>query len=132
MHVRTLSGTRTDFSVESNDDKCKNLRKATGGECVPKSLRLALHASQGLRRKPLDVCDKGNRRCLLNAYLKYASATNFHSRTGLGYGRSGGSVLDVALAFCKHVDLFGAGLFSERPGTDVLYQHFYDSGFTQS
>ena len=44
--------------------------------------------------------------------------------TGLGKAHSGGALLDLALASCKRLDVFGAGMFSLGPGEDVVYQHF--------
>ena len=50
--------------------------------------------------------------------------------TGLGATISGGSLSDLAIASCKRVDVFGAGMFSRGPGNDVVYQHYYDNPLT--
>ena len=50
--------------------------------------------------------------------------------TGLGKAHSGGALLDLAIASCKRLDVFGAGMFSLGPGEDVVYQHFYDMPLT--
>ena len=50
--------------------------------------------------------------------------------TGLGATTSGGTLADLAIASCKRVDVFGAGMFSRGPGNDVVYQHYYDNSLT--
>ena len=49
-----------------------------------------------------------------------------------GSGHSGGSMIDIAMAFCDTVDVFGTGMFSRGPGFDTVYQHFYDRAVTSS
>ena len=46
--------------------------------------------------------------------------------SGLGWAHSGGHIMDHAVAFCEQVDVYGMGLLSRGPGSDVLYQHYYD------
>lgn len=50
--------------------------------------------------------------------------------TGLGIAHSGGTLVDLAVASCARVDVYGAGMFSRGPGDDVVYQHHYDSRLT--
>ena len=50
--------------------------------------------------------------------------------TGLGVTISGGTLIDLAIATCKRVDVFGAGMFSRGPGSDIVYQHYYDNSLT--
>jgi len=50
--------------------------------------------------------------------------------TGLGIAHSGGTLLDLAIASCRRLDVFGAGMFSLGPGEDVVYQHWYDKPLT--
>ena len=40
---------------------------------------------------------------------------------------SGGNALHAALALCRNVDVYGAGLFSAGPTDDKIYAHAYDS-----
>jgi len=53
-------------------------------------------------------------------------------RSGLGLGHSGGAVLSLALGFCNRTDVFGMGLYSDGPGSDLVYQHAYDAAFAPS
>ena len=39
---------------------------------------------------------------------------------------TGGSSLHAAIALCKTVDVYGAGLFSEGVSADKRYAHYYD------
>jgi len=52
--------------------------------------------------------------------------------TGLGLGRSGGSVIGIALSLCASVDVYGAGMFADGPSSDVLYGHWYEDHFPES
>ena len=40
-------------------------------------------------------------------------------------------MLSVALGTCSDVDVYGAGMFSEGPSSDTLYQHYYDRAFAR-
>ena len=72
--------------------------------------------------------------CVTDAWLLWSpfglTRINMLEGTGLGKAHSGGALLDLALASCKRLDVFGAGMFSLGPGEDVVYQHFYDMPLT--
>ena len=74
--------------------------------------------------------------CLTKEWLASSGLREAMSRarvgTGLGSGHSGGAVMDVAVAFCDRLDVFGMGLFSRGPGHDLIYQHFYDPHLTST
>eukprot|EP00966_Prymnesium_polylepis_P322942 7379168-Prymnesium_polylepis.3 len=38
-------------------------------------------------------------------------------------------MVDLALAFCDEVDVFGTGMFSRGPGFDTIYHHYYERLF---
>ena len=98
-----LAGRRVDLSIENGGLPCQRLQ-SRGGQCIPTALRLQLD-EENVTGQP------------------YAFG-------GLGRGRTGGSLLNVAMSMCDHVDLFGAGLFSIGPGSDFVYQHWYDKRFS--
>ena len=103
-------GSRVDFSVELGGDdgpRCQALGARTGASCVPDALRIELR-----RMSTAGIGAAGE------------------AETGLGVGRSGGSLLDVALAFCDVTDVYGSGLFSEGPASDLVYQHWFDARFS--
>ena len=102
----SFAGRRVDFSLEPSAKRCQEL-KASGARCVPSALR----------RKLVE---------------KTVSSNSHKTATGLGRGRSGGEAVSLALALCKWVDVYGSGMYSDGPGSDVVYQHYYDSRFTTS
>ena len=61
---------------------------------------------------------------------KRSRSCHLLDKSGLGFGHSGGYVLDHAIAMCESVDVFGMGMYSA--GGDTLYQHFYDASFASS
>jgi len=97
-----LAGSRVDFSQEMDEADCAQL--TDNAACISPNLTAAL---SNIEIETLGVA--------------HAS--------GLGFGRSGGSVLNVALAHCETVDVFGSGMFSHGPGSDTIYQHWYDERF---
>ena len=72
--------------------------------------------------------------CVEDAWLESSTIMSTRRQlwpsTGLGAMTSGGTLTDLAIASCKRVDVFGAGMFSRGPGNDVVYQHYYDAGLT--
>ena len=97
---------RVDVAVELEAARCRHLQHR-GGTCIPASLRGQLDAEAVVHGGPVAF-------------------------GGLGMGRTGGSLLNFALAACNRIDLFGAGMYSDGPGMDVLYQHYYDSSFAHN
>jgi len=68
-------------------------------------------------------------RCLDSKAFPFLHRRDTLLGTNLGVGHSGGFVLDVAIAHCASVDVFGMGLFSFGAGRDLIYQHSYDARF---
>ena len=105
FHITNYGGSRTHWTVES------------GGAGSPrcKAQLLPVHT-----------------RCLSNAERSALSNVTAVADPGLGIAKSGGSVLNVALAACKSIDVFGSGMFSDGPGSDVVYMHWYDKRFAST
>ena len=98
------AGQRVDFSLEINETGCYHIAMR-GGSCLSDELRHGIFYG-------------------IDGRLNWAS--------GLGKGRSGGAMMDIAQAFCDSVDVYGAGMYSEGPGSDALYQHWYDERLASS
>ena len=106
-----IGGARTDFAAEPNYDRCRS-HKPADAVCLP---------GPKSRGHPLNREHPGQ---------PFSESTPLRRRTGLGLGHTGGVMVDQAIAFCSGgVDVFGMGLFSEGPGADLLYQHWYDERF---
>ena len=93
--VAPLAGTKVNFSSEVSDRDCRLL--PAGAACVEQELKLAMAMDEPKTLGP-------------------------GRSTGLGVGRSGGNILNVALGHCDAVDVFGSGMFSDGPGSDTVYQ----------
>ena len=103
-----IGGTRTDFAAEPNHERCLG-HKPAAATCLPSPKSSHHPLNRQHPRQP------------------FAESTPLRRRTGLGLGHTGGAMVDQAVAFCSAgVDVFGMGLFSEGPGSDLLYSHWYD------
>ena len=62
------------------------------------------------------------------ARFAWRRAVRVESSEGFNFGLrgSGGNALHTALALCQSIDVYGAGLFSDRVGDDLIYAHYYD------
>ena len=79
-------------------------------------------------------CESKGASCVEDQWLEWSTIMptrrQLFPSTGLGATTSGGSLADLAIASCKRVDVFGAGMFSRGPGNHVVYQHYYDNSLT--
>eukprot|EP00966_Prymnesium_polylepis_P025211 581454-Prymnesium_polylepis.1 len=97
-----LVGTKLQWTVESGGERggrCARRMLPFGSKCIPDATRMQL-----------------------------ANLTAWSS-PGLGLAKSGGAAINFALASCKTVDLFGSGMYSDGPGYDVVYGHWYMERF---
>lgn len=111
---RAYSGARVDYSLELRNLSIPPYAKAPcelpeGAQCLPSTREPAHPLWRHEARTPQLLASERS--------------------SGLGLAHTGGAVLSTALAFCNETDVYGMGMFSEGPGHDVLYQHFYDSHF---
>ena len=103
----SMAGTRTDFAYH-------NCEAAPPGAYCMDDLNLTF------------VAIRPRMRMAFVRFCMISRACKLFLSSGLGWAHSGGHILDHAVAMCDQVDVFGMGLLSRGPGSDLLYQHYYD------
>ena len=93
-------------------ESCNNLRHTC---CSPTLLRSSYNLSQ------LQVLEASGARFAFFNGLQSGDPSIDSMLDG-----SGGNALQAALAMCKRVDVYGAGLYSAGPSDDKIYAHAYD------
>lgn len=99
-----VSGVRTDFGFHG----CRADHHDRAAQCPPR------------------VCIE---KSTIPQWTATVRAPQLLKQTGLGLAHSGGFLVDVAIAHCANVDVYGAGIFSKGPGFDAVVQHWYDPEF---
>lgn len=102
------AGTRTDYAYNNCEEA------PPGAFCLNSANVTAMGLRPGIRMGFWKKCRSSG------------FCTDFLS-SGLGWAHSGGHLVDLAVAMCQRVDVYGMGLLARGGvGGDLLYQHHYD------